>query len=120
MRGERALLQCQVDDPGNPPAHSVVWTRGGVRVESSEGPPLLAESLGGLTARFRTGPADMSTAGQYACAASSELGTGPWSSLDLQVKCETASDSLVNFDLTRSTLQHQPSLCRNYRPLSAR
>jgi len=94
LHGAQAVLECRIVDQGNPPAHSIHWTHNGVRLnagKSLEEPVIdnrltLPGSPGQLVARYRTALADMTTAGQYACAAISELGEGQWALMKLEVK----------------------------------
>lgn len=44
-----------------------------------------------LMVRHRTPPLDKRTAGEYACAASNEMGEGPWTKYNLVVKCKSIS-----------------------------
>lgn len=92
-KGLQALLECRIDEPGDPPAHSIVWTHNGVRIDraTTHFKPSVASDISQtnpLIARYRTPKADMTTAGEYRCRAINDLGEGDWSTFRLDVKCK--------------------------------
>lgn len=97
LHGTQALLECTVNDAGNPRAHSIQWTLNGVRIDRPTEEPISLNAQvygesGPLTARYRTAVADLSTSGQYACVAVNDLGEGQWGNFKLEVKCKCHSN----------------------------
>lgn len=97
LKGTQAVLECRIDDPGDPPANSIIWTHNGVRIDRATThfqppppPPMTSDSVqqNPLIARYRTPKADMSTSGEYRCRAINDLGQGEWGQFRLDVKCK--------------------------------
>lgn len=94
LKGSQAVLECRIDDPGDPPAHSIVWTHNGVRIDRAtthfQSPPMTGNSIqrNSVIARYRTPKADMTTSGEYRCRAINDLGQGEWGTFRLDVKCK--------------------------------
>ncbi|OTF69890.1 Immunoglobulin I-set domain containing protein, partial [Euroglyphus maynei] len=92
LKGSQAVLECRIDDPGDPPAHSIVWTHNGVRIDRAtthfQSPPMTGNSIqrNSVIARYRTPKADMTTSGEYRCRAINDLGQGEWGTFRLDVK----------------------------------
>nr|XP_046915163.1 uncharacterized protein LOC124495776 [Dermatophagoides farinae] len=95
LKGTQAVLECRIDDPGDPPANSIIWTHNGVRIDRATThfqppppPPMTSDSVqqNPLIARYRTPKADMSTSGEYRCRAINDLGQGEWGQFRLDVK----------------------------------
>ena len=79
VKGTPATLECHFmtdSDQGNPKANSYVWTHNGKNVNNEQ---IYLNQL-------RTGPNDISTAGEYKCAPVNQVGQGKWGSIWLDVK----------------------------------
>ena len=79
IKGTVVTLECQFSDAGNPTADSYVWTHNGRRIEPK------ADQM----SSYRTGPSDVSTRGEYSCAAINFVGQGKWAHFWLEVKSKS-------------------------------
>ncbi|KAH9423523.1 hypothetical protein DERP_003804 [Dermatophagoides pteronyssinus] len=94
LKGSQAVLECRIDDPGDPPAHSIIWTHNGLRIDRAtthfqSPPPIMTSNSiqrNSLIARYRTPKADMTVSGEYRCRAINDLGQGEWGTFRLDVK----------------------------------
>ena len=90
LHGEQALLECRVSDSGFPRAHSIIWSHNGVRLTDQSVATDVNYDLPDmpLVSRYKTLPATLATSGKYGCSAVNELGEGPITNFNLDVKCE--------------------------------
>lgn len=87
IKGSPATLECQFSDAGNPKADSYIWLHNGRRIA-----PIVDQNH-----IYRTPPTDVSTRGEYSCAATNSVGQGKWAQFWLEVKSKLIQFSLNSF-----------------------